>query len=146
MPEIYPARIVRACEWPDLTGTKRAGKPWLDGLPRCIFLDDMGDTFTEKLDNPEYLAGVVAKALQDGKPERQLYRDALAAVEGGGHWLDPFLARMAEAPHIWMMLTKLQNSLRSLIRNNGQMIVPLPLEGQRRRKLRLKLTHGRKVS
>jgi protein gp37 len=45
-PQIFPQRIPEACKWPDLTGTKRKGIP---GLPRLIFLNDMGDTFTKSL-------------------------------------------------------------------------------------------------
>lgn len=48
-PVIFPKRIEEACRWSDLTGTVRAEKPWLNGLPRMIFLDDMGDTWTEEL-------------------------------------------------------------------------------------------------
>lgn len=48
-PMIFPERIPKACEWSDLTGKDRKGKPWLNGLPRIIFLDDMGDTWTESL-------------------------------------------------------------------------------------------------
>lgn len=48
-PEIFSGRIQQAIKWPDLTGKARPGKPWLRGLPRLIFLDDMGDTFTESL-------------------------------------------------------------------------------------------------
>lgn len=48
-PEIFPGRIEKACRWSDLTGTVRPDKPWLDGMPRMIFLNDMGDTFTESL-------------------------------------------------------------------------------------------------
>lgn len=48
-PEIYPHRLKDACRWSDLTGTDRELKPWLNGRPRMIFLDDMGDTFTESL-------------------------------------------------------------------------------------------------
>lgn len=48
-PELFPERIAQACRWSDLTGKMRPGKPWLDGRPRIIFLDDLGDTFTESL-------------------------------------------------------------------------------------------------
>src|SRR5215470_1434064 len=48
-PTIFPGRIATAARWTDLTGTGRAHKPWLDGLPRMIFLNDMGDTFTASL-------------------------------------------------------------------------------------------------
>lgn len=49
-PSVFPHRIDEALRWTDLTGFARPGKPWLDGMPRLVFLDDMGDTFTESLD------------------------------------------------------------------------------------------------
>ncbi len=48
-PTIFPGRIAHAARWRDLTGTVRPGKPWLDGMPRVMFLNDMGDTFTASL-------------------------------------------------------------------------------------------------
>lgn len=48
-PQIFGDRMAEAERWPDLTGTKRLDKPWLNGMPRLIFLNDMGDTFTESL-------------------------------------------------------------------------------------------------
>ena len=48
-PTIFPRRIAEAARWRDLAGTARPGKPWLNGMPRVIFLDDMGDTFTASL-------------------------------------------------------------------------------------------------
>jgi protein gp37 len=48
-PRIFPGRIATAARWKDLTGTSRDKKPWLNGLPRMIFLNDMGDTFTAAL-------------------------------------------------------------------------------------------------
>jgi protein gp37 len=48
-PTIFPGRIAEASRWKDLTGAPRPQKPWLDGMPRVIFVDDMGDTFTASL-------------------------------------------------------------------------------------------------
>jgi protein gp37 len=42
---LFPKRIPQACNWPDLTGTVRPDKPWLNGYPRIIFLNDLGDGF-----------------------------------------------------------------------------------------------------
>jgi hypothetical protein len=39
---IIPGRIPQAAKWSDLTGTVRPDKPWLDGLPRVIFVGDLG--------------------------------------------------------------------------------------------------------
>lgn len=49
-PKLFISRLAQALRWKDLTGTKRESKPWLNDLPRLIFLNDMGDTFTESLD------------------------------------------------------------------------------------------------
>lgn len=48
-PAIFPDRVNDVMKWSDLTGEPRIGKPWLNGRPRVVFLDDMGDTFTESL-------------------------------------------------------------------------------------------------
>lgn len=48
-PEIFPDRIKNAETWKDLSGIRRRDKPWLDGMPRVIFLNDMGETFDAKL-------------------------------------------------------------------------------------------------
>lgn len=48
-PAIFMYRLDAALKWPDLTGQPRPDKPWLDGRPRMIFVNDLGDTFTESL-------------------------------------------------------------------------------------------------
>lgn len=48
-PAVFPERVVEHARWKDLTDAKRPDKPWLDGYPRVVFLNDMGDTFTEGL-------------------------------------------------------------------------------------------------
>ena len=48
-PAIFSKRIDQILSWSDLTGTDREDKPWLNGLPRIVFLNDMGDMFTESL-------------------------------------------------------------------------------------------------
>lgn len=48
-PKLFLHRLDDALRWPDLTGKERPKKPWLNGMPRTVFLDDMGDTFTESL-------------------------------------------------------------------------------------------------
>lgn len=42
-PEHFPGRLEKALRWKDLTGTKRPDKPWLDGIPRVIFVNDLSD-------------------------------------------------------------------------------------------------------
>jgi protein gp37 len=44
-PEHFPGRIEKALKWPDLTGTRRPEKPWLNGYPRVVFVNDLSDGF-----------------------------------------------------------------------------------------------------
>jgi protein gp37 len=48
-PKLFLDRLGPALRWPDLTGKSRLDKPWFDGYPRMIFLNDLGDSFTESL-------------------------------------------------------------------------------------------------
>jgi len=48
-PKIFMHRVPKMINWPDLTSTTRNDKPWLNNMPRLIFLNDMGDTFTKGL-------------------------------------------------------------------------------------------------
>lgn len=42
----FDGRMKEAAGWSDLYGTDRDGQPWLNGLPRLIFVSDMGDAFS----------------------------------------------------------------------------------------------------
>lgn len=42
----YPGRMAKAAAWSDLAGTDRPDKPWLNGLPRIIFVSDMSDALS----------------------------------------------------------------------------------------------------
>ncbi len=46
---MIPGRMAKAAAWSDLTGTERADKPWLNGMPRCIFLSDMSDVLSRAI-------------------------------------------------------------------------------------------------
>jgi protein gp37 len=54
-PEIFDYRIPQALSWPDLTGEDRPGKPWLNGYPRVVFVNDLGDGFCPDVDPDEWL-------------------------------------------------------------------------------------------
>lgn len=45
-PKLFLERLPKILKWSDLTGKDRPAKPWLNGMPRLIFLNDMGDTFS----------------------------------------------------------------------------------------------------
>jgi protein gp37 len=74
---LVPGRMAKSAAWSDLRGKDRPDKPWLNGMPRTIFVGDMGDIFSR--DVPfEYL-------------ERELIN--VATSKNGQR-------------HIWMVLTK----------------------------------------
>ena len=45
----WPARMAKAAALPDLHGRRRYDKPWLDGMPRLIFISDMGDALCDSV-------------------------------------------------------------------------------------------------
>jgi protein gp37 len=42
----WPGRMTIASRWRDLAGSVRSEKPWLNGLPRLIFVSDMSDALS----------------------------------------------------------------------------------------------------
>lgn len=85
-PKMFPERLDAALKWADLTGKDRAtreepeaelwGKRWLNGMPRLIFLNDMGDTFTEGLPS-DWLAPALPR--METSPHRWLVLTKRAA-------------------------------------------------------------------
>jgi len=45
--KLFPGRMIKAARRADLSGRRRPEKPWLDGLPRLIFVSDMSDALSE---------------------------------------------------------------------------------------------------
>lgn len=80
---LAPGRMAQAAAWSDLAGTSRPDKPWLDGMPRTIFVGDMGDIFS---------AAVPFEYLRD---------EVFAAIDSP-----------AGRRHIWMLLTKQPQRMR----------------------------------
>lgn len=66
--EMAPGRMIEAANWSDLTGKDRRKKPWLNGLPRLIFVGDMADTLSKKVTfeylYEEVIVSVTSKAGQ----------------------------------------------------------------------------------
>lgn len=48
-PKLFIERLSPALRWGAPTDLENEKKPWMAGMPRLIFLNDMGDTFTESL-------------------------------------------------------------------------------------------------
>lgn len=71
-PELFPGRMGKAAAWPDLRGTARPDKPWLNGLPRVIFISDMGDALSRNVPF-EYLRAEAIAAVTSDKGRRHLW-------------------------------------------------------------------------
>ena len=68
---LAPGRMAKAVAWSDLTGTNRPGRPWHDGMPRIIFVGDMGDIFSR--DVPfAYLHEEIIQAAASPKGQRHI--------------------------------------------------------------------------
>jgi protein gp37 len=80
----FPGRMEEAAHWSDLRGTQRRDKPWLNGLPRIVFISDMGDS----LSNSVLFKYLEAEIIQN-----------VASQHGQRHcwmWLTKRPSRMAE--------------------------------------------------
>ena len=88
--QMISGRIVKAAAWPDLRGKARDGKPHLNGLPRLIFVGDMGDVLSRDVTD-EYLVDEVFGTMRSAKGER----------------------------HIWLLLTKRTRRLAELSKRIG---------------------------
>jgi protein gp37 len=62
----FPGRMAQAAAWESLYGIARPDKPWLSGLPRLIFVSDMGDALSAAVSFKflcDEIVGVVASHL-----------------------------------------------------------------------------------
>jgi protein gp37 len=81
---LFPGRMAAAAHWSDLTEQDRPEKPWLNGLPRLIFVSDMSDALSAAV-SFEYLRDEII--------------DVVTGDEGWRHvwqWLTKRPQRMAE--------------------------------------------------
>lgn len=82
--ETAPDRMHEAAKWSDLTGQDRPKKPWLDGLPRMIFVGDMADNLSAEI-TFDYLMDEVIGAVTSEAGQRHHWQ-----------WLSKRPQRMAE--------------------------------------------------
>jgi protein gp37 len=69
---LAPGRVAKTAAWPDLTGTDRADKPWLNGMPRLIFTGDMSDIMSRGIP-PEYIRDEIVSVAASPKGSRHIY-------------------------------------------------------------------------
>ena len=69
---LFPGRMNIAAGWSDLTGTDRPDKPWLNGLPRHIFVSDMSDALSAGVPF-EYLKAEIIDVVSSDKGSRHVW-------------------------------------------------------------------------
>lgn len=80
----FSGRMMVVANLKDLRGTRTPGKPWLNGLPRLVFISDMGDAFARKSDLA-FLRNEVMSAITSPNGQRHFWL-----------WLTKRPQRMAE--------------------------------------------------
>lgn len=86
---LFPGRMAKAAAWADLTGTDRLDKPWLNGMPRVIFVSDMSDALSKAVPF-EYLKAEIVDVVNSENGRRHIWM-----------WLTKQAPRMAEFSH-WL--------------------------------------------
>jgi protein gp37 len=81
---IFPGRVAEACRWSDLLNRRRPLKPWLDGMPRLVFLSDMSDACCKAV-SFEYLESEIVSQVDSQQGQRHVWL-----------WLTKRPQRMAE--------------------------------------------------
>jgi protein gp37 len=87
----YPGRSMRMARQADLLGTCDPAKPWVDGLPRLIFVGDMGDIFARRCDF-DFISSDLMAAIDSAEGQR----------------------------HIWLLLTKRPDRMAEFSRVHGR--------------------------
>lgn len=80
----FPGRMADAASWSELRGKDRPNKPWLNGMPRLIFVSDMSDALSLSV-SFEYLRDEIIENVISPKGQRHCWL-----------WLTKRPQRMAE--------------------------------------------------
>lgn len=83
-PKLYPGRLAEAADWGPPAKKEIVDKPWLAGLPRLIFISDMGDALSKSI-SFEYLNREIIENVNSPSGRRHIWL-----------WLSKRPARMAE--------------------------------------------------
>ncbi|MDA7880905.1 phage Gp37/Gp68 family protein [Akkermansiaceae bacterium] len=71
-PTKFPDRMAKIATLPDLRNTEDPAKTWLSGLPRLIFVSDMGDALSESIEF-EYLKEEIIDIVSSSNGRRHIW-------------------------------------------------------------------------
>lgn len=69
---LHRGRMIKSASLSDLRGTDRSDKPWLNGMPRMIFVGDMSDNFSDDVQFG-YLADEVVSNIISAEGSRHVW-------------------------------------------------------------------------
>jgi len=95
-PKLFPGRMAEAASWGPPTEAEIADKPWLEGMPRLIFISDMGDALSKNVPF-DYLHHEIIGNVTSDKGKKHIWLwlskrpDRMAAfgawlLKGGDYW------------------------------------------------------------
>jgi len=84
IPKLFPGRMAMASRWAPVSQREVEAKPWLQGLPRMIFISDMGDALSGSVPF-SFLKNEIIDAVSSDSGRRHIWL-----------WLSKRPARMAE--------------------------------------------------
>ena len=101
-PMVFPGRMPEAARWGAPSSEERAAKPWLAGVPRIVFISDMGDALSRAIPF-EYLQSEIIDIVDSEAGRRHLWLwltkrpDRMAKfgnglLQAGIRWPDNFVA------------------------------------------------------
>ncbi|WP_338287145.1 DUF5131 family protein [Luteolibacter sp. LG18] len=69
---LFPGRMAKTAKQPSLKGGARPSKPWLDGMPRLVFVSDMGDALSKGV-SFDYLKAEIIDAVVSREGRRHVW-------------------------------------------------------------------------
>ncbi len=102
IPKLFPGRMAVAAKWGLPTANENADKPWLEGMPRLIFVSDMGDVLSADV-SFEVLKQEIINNVDSDAGQRHVWLwltkrpERMAAfgnwlLKQGGYWPDNLVA------------------------------------------------------
>jgi len=71
-PEIFPGRMTKTARLPDLREKKHPHSPWLNSLPRLVFVSDMGDALSKTI-SFDYLTTEIINTVTSANGQRHIW-------------------------------------------------------------------------
>lgn len=126
-PKLFPGRMAEAASWGAPTAAEIADKPWLEGMPRLVFISDMGDALSSSVPF-EYLDHEIIGNVTSDAGKRHIWLWLSKRPERMAEFGEWLLARGGSWPVNLVAMTTV-TSQRVAGRVDQLRRVPAPLKG-----------------